>query len=158
MTQAKDIFSFFAFWELMSSWALWAAIAHEETAAARREAFKYFIFNTVGASFLFLGLTLVSRNLGAFELAKVGAALMQLPAATIAPAIVLIFLGFVMKAAMLPVRVDFQMHPALAPTPVSGYISAVLLKSGPSGVLKLFVLFGGAALSTSSADRCMASR
>ncbi len=31
MTQAKDIFSFFAFWELMSSWALWAAIAHEET-------------------------------------------------------------------------------------------------------------------------------
>ena len=32
MTQAKDIFSFFAFWELMSSWALWAAIAHEETA------------------------------------------------------------------------------------------------------------------------------
>ena len=26
MTQAKDIFSFFGFWELMSSWALWAAI------------------------------------------------------------------------------------------------------------------------------------
>ncbi len=50
-----------------------------------------------------------------------------------------------MKAAMLPVRIDYQMHPALAPTPVSGYISAVLLKSGPWGVLKLFVVFGGAA-------------
>jgi formate hydrogenlyase subunit 3/multisubunit Na+/H+ antiporter MnhD subunit len=146
MTQAKDIFSFFAFWELMSSWALWMAIAHEETAAARREAFKYFIFNTVGASFLFLGLTTIAAQSGTFELAKVGAAIMQLPAATIAPSIVLIFLGFVMKAAMLPVRIDYQMHPALAPTPVSGYISAVLLKSGPWGVLKLFVLFGGAAL------------
>ena len=146
MTQAKDIFSFFAFWELMSSWALWAAIAHEETKAARLEAFKYFLFNTVGASFLFLGLTLVAVEAGTFELAKVGAALMQLPAATIAPAIVLVFLGLVMKAAMLPVRIDYQMHPALAPTPVSGYISAVLLKSGPWGVLKLFVLFGGAAL------------
>ncbi len=146
MTQAKDIFSFFAFWELMSSWALWAAICHEETAAARREGFKYFLFNTVGASFLFLGLTLIAAEAGTFELAKVGAALMQLPPATIAPAIVLVFLGLVMKAAMLPVRIDYQMHPALAPTPVSGYISAVLLKSGPWGVLKLFVLFGGAAL------------
>ena len=67
-------------------------------------------------------------------------------AATDRAAIVLVFLGFVMKAAMLPVRIDYQMHPALAPTPVSGYISAVLLKSGPWGVLKLFVLFGGAAL------------
>ena len=62
MTQAKDIFSFFAFWELMSSWALWAAIAHEETKAARLEAFKYFLFNTVGASFLFLGLTLIGAE------------------------------------------------------------------------------------------------
>ena len=107
------------------------AIVHEETPAARREAFKYFIFNTVGASFMFLGLTMVAAQAGTFELAKVGAALMQLPAATIAPAIVLVFLGLLMKAAMLPVRIDYQMHPALAPTPVSGYISAVLLKSGP---------------------------
>ena len=62
MTQAKDIFSFFAFWELMSSWALWAAICHEETAAARREGFKYFIFNCVGASFMFLGLAILRRS------------------------------------------------------------------------------------------------
>ena len=64
----------------------------------------------------------------------------------LAPGVVLVFLGLVMKAAMLPVRIDYQMHPRIAPTPVSGYISAVLLKSGPWGVLKLFVLFGGAAL------------
>ncbi|MGD0639790.1 MAG: proton-conducting transporter membrane subunit [Roseiarcus sp.] len=146
MTAAKDIFSFFAFWELMSSWALWAAIAHEETDAARREAFKYFLFNTVGAAFLFLGFALVAVQAGTFELAGVGDALLRLPPAVVAPGVVLVFLGLVMKAAMLPVRIDYQMHPALAPTPVSGYISAVLLKSGPWGVLKLFVLFGGATL------------
>ncbi len=146
MTQAKDIFSFFAFWELMSSWALWAAICHEETAAARREGFKYFIFNTVGASFMFLGLAMIAARAGTFEFAALGAALRGLPPAIVAPGVVLVFLGLVMKAAMLPVRIDYQMHPALAPTPVSGYISAVLLKSGPWGVLKLFVVFGGAAL------------
>jgi formate hydrogenlyase subunit 3/multisubunit Na+/H+ antiporter MnhD subunit len=146
MTQAKDIFSFFAFWELMSSWALWAAICHEETAAARREGFKYFIFNTVGASFMFLGLAMIAARTGTFEFAALGAALRDLPPAIVAPGVVLVFLGLVMKAAMLPVRIDYQMHPALAPTPVSGYISAVLLKSGPWGVLKLFVVFGGATL------------
>ncbi len=145
MTQAKDIFSFFAFWELMSSWALWAAITHEETPAARREGFKYFLFNTVGASFMFLGLALIAAHAGTFEFARIGAALRELPPQAVAPGVVLVFLGLVMKAAMLPVRIDYQMHPALAPTPVSGYISTVLLKSGPWGVLKLFVVFGGAA-------------
>jgi formate hydrogenlyase subunit 3/multisubunit Na+/H+ antiporter MnhD subunit len=130
----------------MSSWALWAAICHEETAAARREGFKYFIFNTVGASFMFLGLAMIAARAGTFEFAALGAALRSLPPAIVAPGVVLVFLGLVMKAAMLPVRIDYQMHPALAPTPVSGYISAVLLKSGPWGVLKLFVVFGGATL------------
>ena len=53
MTAAADLFNFFAFWELMSAWALWAAIVHEETAVARREGFKYFLFNTIGASLLY---------------------------------------------------------------------------------------------------------
>ena len=75
MTQAKDIFSFFAFWELMSSWALWAAISHEETSAARREGFKYFLFNTVGASFLFLGLAWIGAEAQTFELASIGSAI-----------------------------------------------------------------------------------
>ncbi|MDR3373735.1 MAG: proton-conducting transporter membrane subunit [Ancalomicrobiaceae bacterium] len=146
LCSAKDIFTFFGFWELMSSWALWMAISHEETAEARREGFKYFLFNTVGASFMFLGLAMVAANTGTFDLAAVGPALLKLPVIAVAPAVTMVFLGLVMKAAMLCFRIDYQMHPALAPTPVSGYISAVLLKSGPWGVLKLFVLFGGTAL------------
>jgi formate hydrogenlyase subunit 3/multisubunit Na+/H+ antiporter MnhD subunit len=57
----------------------------------------------------------------------------------------LILTGLLMKAAQLPLRIDYQMHPVPAPTPVSGYISAVLLKAGPWGVLKLFVAVGAAA-------------
>jgi formate hydrogenlyase subunit 3/multisubunit Na+/H+ antiporter MnhD subunit len=143
---ARDLFTFFAFWELMSSWALWAAIAHEETAEARGEAFKYFFFNTIGASFLFIGIAALAAFTGATEFTAVAAALPGLSTTALAGTLVPIFLGLVMKAAMLPFRIDIQMHPALAPTPVSGYISAVLLKSGPWGVLKLFTVFGGAAL------------
>ncbi|WP_237153112.1 proton-conducting transporter transmembrane domain-containing protein [Oryzibacter oryziterrae] len=146
MTAAKDIFSFFGFWELMSSWALWTAIVHEENEEARREGFKYFFFNTVGASFMFLGVATLAASAGTFDLVEVGQKALTMPIGALSIGLVLTFLGLVMKAAMLPVRIDVQMHPALAPTPVSGYISAVLLKSGPWGVLKLFTLFGGAAV------------
>ena len=148
LTAARDVISFFGFWEVMSSWALWAAIVHEETPVARREGFKYFFFNTVGASFMFLGLVVLSTAAGTTDLAGIGRATATMPIAALATGLVTVLVGLVMKAAQLPVRIDVQMHPAAAPTPVSGYISAVLLKAGPWGVLKLFVLFGGAAAAT----------
>ena len=146
MAGSSDFFNFFAFWELMSSWALYVALVHEENEDARREAFKYFIFNTVGASFMFLGIAMFGSAAGSFDFAAVARAAPAMSTAWAGGALVLILVGMLMKAAMLPVRIDYQMHPATAPTPVSGYISAMLLKSGPYGVLKLMVLFGGATL------------
>jgi formate hydrogenlyase subunit 3/multisubunit Na+/H+ antiporter MnhD subunit len=146
MAGSHDFFNFFAFWELMSSWALYVALVHEETGDARREAMKYFMFNTVGAGFMFLGITMLGTASGSFEFAAIAKAAPQMPLALFGAALVLVVLGMLMKAAMLPVRIDYQMHPATAPTPVSGYISAVLLKSGPYGVLKVFAVLGGAVL------------
>jgi formate hydrogenlyase subunit 3/multisubunit Na+/H+ antiporter MnhD subunit len=146
MASSRDAFNFFFFWELMSSWTLYVAIIHEETDAARREGFKYFIFNTVGACFMFLGIGMLGSAAGTFEFAAMGRAALTMPIGWVGSALVLLFAGMVMKAAMLPVRIDYQMHPAEAPTPASGYISAVLLKCGPYGVLKLFTVLGGAVL------------
>ena len=55
---------------------------------------------------------------------------------------ILMAVGFCMKAAQVSLRIDWQMHPALAPTPVSGYISSVLLKIAVFGLVKLFLVFG----------------
>lgn len=146
MAGSLDFFNFFAFWELMSSWALYVALVHEETGDARREAMKYFLFNTAGASFMFLGIAMFGSGSGSFAFTEVAKAAATMPLDWFGAALVLVLVGMLMKAAMLPVRIDYQMHPATAPTPVSGYISSVLLKSGPYGVLKLFALFGGAVL------------
>jgi formate hydrogenlyase subunit 3/multisubunit Na+/H+ antiporter MnhD subunit len=143
---SRDLFGFFAFWELMSSWALYVALVHEESEDARREAMKYFLFNSAGAAFMFLGLALFAAAAGSFDFAAVAATVPAMPLPLAAGALVLVIAGLLMKAAMLPLRIDYQMHPATAPTPVSGYISAVLLKSGPYGVLKLMALLGGTTL------------
>jgi formate hydrogenlyase subunit 3/multisubunit Na+/H+ antiporter MnhD subunit len=146
MAGARDTYGLFFFWELMSSWTLYFAIVHEETPQALREGFKYFVFNVVGASCLFLGVTVLGAAAGSFEFAAIRAAAATMPAPLLGLGIGAAACGFAMKAAMLTVRVDWQMHPATAPTPVSGYISAVLLKAGPLGAFKLITLVGGATL------------
>ena len=59
MAASQYMLSFFLFWEIMSSWTLYMAIAHEGDTDSLREAFKYFIFNVFGAGFIFVGLCLV---------------------------------------------------------------------------------------------------
>lgn len=145
MTTVSSLVAFFCFWEIMSSWPLFFAIIHEETPSALKEGTKYFLFNIAGASLLFLGVLHLGHACGGYDFDVVARAVGSLPVAVWLPGICLMGLGMLMKAAMLPLRIDWQMHPATAPTPVSGYISAMLLKSGPFGILLLrFVLAQGA--------------
>ncbi|HEX2938121.1 MAG TPA: proton-conducting transporter membrane subunit [Ruminiclostridium sp.] len=141
---SKDFFSFFIYWEIMSSWTLYFSIIHEETKDALKEGFKYFIFNYIGASIAFLGILIITANTGAFDMTVLAQQLKNIDLGTAGLGLSLITIGFLMKAAALPLRIDFQMHPATAPTPVSGYISSVLLKSAPYGLIKLFFIMGGA--------------
>ena len=145
MAGSQDLFSFFFFWEIMSSWTLYFAIVHEESQDALKEGFKYFAFNMVGASFLFLGVTVLTATAGTFEYAALSESLATLPTTSLVLGLGAAVIGFAMKAAMFTMRVDYQMHPATAPTPVSGYISAVLLKSGPIGAFMLLTVLGGGA-------------
>ncbi|MFT7003701.1 MAG: formate hydrogenlyase subunit 3/multisubunit Na+/H+ antiporter MnhD subunit, partial [Sulfurimonas sp.] len=140
---SDNLYSFFVFWEIMSSWTLYFVIIHEQTPKALKEGFKYFSFNYIGASLMFLGVVILSVKAGTFEMSKLADGLSDMPLLYAGLSILLILVGFVMKAAMLPVRIDYQMHPVSAPTPVSGYISSVLLKSAPFGIVKLFFVFGG---------------
>jgi len=141
---SKDFFSFFIFWEIMSSWTLYFSIIHEETEGALKEGFKYFIFNYIGASIAFLGILILTSNTGVFDMMTLAKRMQEMDLGTAGLGIVLVTVGFLMKAAALPFRIDYQMHPSTAPTPVSGYISSVLLKSAPYGLIKLFFIMGGA--------------
>ncbi len=140
---STDLFNFFLFWEIMSSWSLYFVIVHEENADALREGFKYFFFNMLGAAFLFFGVVLLTSWAGSAEFSAIREALPCLTNGRIALVIFVMATGFIMKAAQLPFRIDVQMHPATAPTPVSGYISSVLLKSALFGLAKLFLVLGG---------------
>ena len=142
VASSQYLFSFFLFWEIMSSWTLYMTLAHDGTPEALREGFKYFVFNVFGASFIFVGVCVLGAYTP-FTTALLARAVPDMPSWAATTGIALLAIGFVLKAAQLPFRIDWQMHPAVAPTPVSGYISSVLLKSSILGLLKLFMLLGG---------------
>ncbi len=142
MASAQHLLSFFLFWEIMSSWTLYLAIAHEGDGNALREAFKYFLFNLFGAGFIFVGLAITGPSVP-FNAGLINGYLPEISPWLAWTGMALLATGFVLKAAQLPLRIDWQMHPALAPTPVSGYISSVLLKSAIIALIKLFMLLGG---------------
>ena len=150
---SRDLFTFFVFWEIMSSWSLYFVIVHEENAAALKEGFKYFFFNVLGAAFIFLGIATLSTHTGTLEFATLASIMSLLSKSQVTLIVSLIAIGFVMKAAQLPFRIDVQMHPATAPTPVSGYISSVLLKSALFGLAKLFFALGGLAFFANTLGR-----
>ncbi|MCG8533128.1 MAG: oxidoreductase [Desulfovibrionales bacterium] len=141
---SSNLFVFFFFWEIMSSWPLYSIIIHEESPSALREGFKYFAFNILGASLMFFGVALLTSTSGVFGFGELAQALGTMSSTAAMLGVACIAIGFAMKAAMLPLRIDIWMHPATAPTPVSGYISSVLLKTGPFGLMKLFFVIGGA--------------
>ncbi|WP_421903403.1 proton-conducting transporter membrane subunit [Maridesulfovibrio sp.] len=142
LSLSTNLFNFFAFWEIMSSWPLFFVIIHEESQDALAEGSKYFLFNMAGASVLLIGILLLGNISNSYDLQQIAQALPDIPATTWLLPIGLIGIGLLMKAAMLPLRIDWQMHPSTAPTPISGYISAVLLKSAPIGFILLCFVLG----------------
>ena len=102
----------------------------------------------IGASFLFFGVATLAVGANGLSFDAVREAATTMPVWNLSVGLGCMLLGFAMKAAMFTVRVDYQMHPATAPTPVSGFISAVLLKSGPLFAFKFLLLIGTGVLAS----------
>ncbi len=133
-----ELLSMFFFWEIMSGWVMYLALSHEDDAFSVREATKYFTFNYLGAAFLLVAVAVMYNETGHWSYSDMAANFQYTQPAAIA--ILLLTLAFLMKAAQLPFRIDYQMHPKPAPTPISGYISSTVLKSGPFMMVKIFFL------------------
>ncbi len=133
---AKDLWSMFFWWEIMSGWVLYIALIHEEDAFSVQEASKYFTYNYFGAAILTVAVAAVYEETRTLNLEQLVQSYVFTEAGAVATA--LLTFVFLMKAAQLPFRIDFQMHPKPAPTPISGYISSTVLKSGPFMMVKIF--------------------
>ena len=132
---------FMVAWELMTLSSYFLVAFQHEQAANRRGAFLYLLMGQIGGVCILLAFGVLASFAGSFSFAAMRAS--HLPLAWASIAFVLAFIGFGMKAGLVPVHTWLpEAHPA-APSHISALMSGVMLKVAVYGFLRvIFDLLG----------------
>lgn len=131
---ADDAFMFMVSWEVMSLASYFLVVFHHDHAANRRAAFLYLLMAHVGALAILLGYGVLASFGGGFGFEAMRGAELSFGWASVA--FVLAFIGFGMKAGLIPVHAWLpEAHPA-APSHVSALMSGVMLKVAVYGFIR----------------------
>ncbi len=138
---ADDAFLFMVAWELMSLSSYFLVAFHHDNPANRRAAFLYLLMAHVGGLAILLGYGVLASFGDGFAFDAMRAATLSPAWASVAFA--LAFLGFGMKAGLVPLHAWLpEAHP-VAPSHISALMSGVMLKVAVYGFVRfVFDLIG----------------
>jgi len=139
---AADAFSFMIAWELMSVASYFLVAYQHDRPENRRAAFLYLLMAVVGGLFILLSYGVLARFGDGFSFAAMAQAKMSPTWSTIA--FLLAFVGFGMKAGIVPLHVWLPRAHPVAPSHISALMSGVMLKVAVYGFIRfVYDLLGG---------------
>jgi hydrogenase-4 component B len=133
---ARDGVLFLMAWEIMALAAYFALVTEDANPQVRQVAWVYFIATHVGTLCLFALFALWRHITGSFALEPAQAIPQQLAGVLF----VLALIGFGLKAGLMPLHVWLPGAHANAPSHLSAVMSAVLLKTGIYGIVRVTAL------------------
>jgi hydrogenase-4 component B len=133
---AGDVIAFLCAWELMTlATAALVATEHEDR-ASRRAAYLYLVMSHVGTGCLVAGFFILVSIAGSLSFATLLAGHAAAPGVRHS-LFALFFIGFGVKAGIIPLHVWLpEAHPA-APSSISALMSAVLITAGVYGLVRV---------------------
>ena len=136
---AKDLFTMFIFFEVMSlSSYVW--VVQEETEEALKVGVTYLTIAVIGGMVMLMGLFLLNHTLGTLEIAELYQSVQSVwkeKSGQIYTAGFLMLFGFGAKAGMFPLHFWLPKAHPVAPAPASALLSGILTKCGILGILVL---------------------
>ena len=132
---ARDVLSFLLFWEAMSVLSYLLVSFENDNAAASQAAFVMLAMSEVGLMLAMAGLLLLSNGAGSIEFAAIQASASQLGFRLHVAVFLLSFIGFGVKAGLVPLNSWLPLAHPVAPTNVSALLSAVMVNRGIYGIM-----------------------
>jgi multicomponent Na+:H+ antiporter subunit D len=140
-----DLFNMFVFFELLSVSAFALAGYKIEDPGSLQGALNFAVTNSAGAIMLLSGIGLLYARTGALNLAQIGETLARTGSDRLVTlALVLVLVGFFVKAAVVPFHFWLADAYALAPTPVCVLFAGLLSELGVYAIARIYwTVFSG---------------
>jgi multicomponent Na+:H+ antiporter subunit D len=134
-----DLFNMFVWFELMGVAAYALAGFKVEELGPLQGAVNFAITNTAGAYLMLMGIALLYARTGALNLAQLGRFLHGRPVdRLVIVALTLVFVGFLVKAAIVPFHWWLADAHAVAPAPVCVLFSGAMVEMGIYAVARIY--------------------
>ncbi len=140
---ADNAFFFLIVWEVMALAAYCLVSFEHEQEEARNAGVLYFVMSHIGTGCLILGFLLLFQASGDYGYAGFRAMGPQLSPGHRNAVFLLFLVGFGVKAGIVPLHIWLPSAHPVAPSNVSAFLSAVLIKTGIPGMTRVFFDFLG---------------
>ena len=140
---AADAVFFLISWEIMVASAYFLVVADHEQTEARTGGMLYMLMSRAGTGMLFAGFLLFVAAAGTTDFHGLHSAGERLPGALGPLAFVLLFLGFGVKAGIIPLHIWLPAAHPVAPSNISALMSGIMIKAGIYGMARVFFDFYG---------------
>ncbi len=138
---AANVFFFLAAWEVMAVSAYCLVSFEHGKAPTRRAAMVFLIMSHVGTGLLLIAFLMLANAAGSLDFASFHLLASTLPPWEQGAVFVLFFLGFGVKAGIIPIHVWLPEAHSVAPSNISGLMSGIVIKTGIYGMALVFFNF-----------------
>src|SRR5713226_6092668 len=136
---SANAFLFLIGWEVMALAAYGLVTFYHEDRETRRAGLLYIVMAHIDAGCLLLGFALLMQVSGSAVFANFRTAAVHLSSSQQAVAFVLFFVGFGIKAGVIPFHIWLPAAHPVAPSNISALLSGIVLKAGIYGMVRIFL-------------------
>ena len=142
---AADAFFFLVAWEVMALSAWFLLSFEHEKRHTRRAGMVFLIMSHAGTGLLLIAFMMLAKAGGSLDFARFHLLASHLPPWEQGVVLVLFFLGFGVKAGIIPIHVWLPAAHPVAPSNISALMSGIVIKTGIYGMALVFFDFFGVA-------------